>query len=190
MTTRRSAARAFYLELCALGIDLRTGAVPELRLSCAEIVGLMRRLRQSREELREVLADGDGAVRRERRQPTRAELARITSGRPVVRSAGTFEAEGEDGLRDSERKSLRALEAFGEVGAKASEWQRKAEKLDVKRRSFYNALNELKRKELVLQEKHRYYPSSANECNGGAMHKNAPGPDASATGAAAFKRLV
>ncbi len=67
---RRSAARAFYLELCALGIDLRTGAVPELRLSCAEIARLMRRLRQSREELREVLAADDAGLEAVRREGT------------------------------------------------------------------------------------------------------------------------
>ncbi len=59
MTARRPSARALFLELAALGIDLRTGAVPELRLSCAEIAQLMRRLRQSREGLREVLVAGD-----------------------------------------------------------------------------------------------------------------------------------
>ncbi len=59
---RRSAARAFYLELCALGIDLRTGSVPRLELSCAEIAALMRRLRQNREGLREVLAADDAGL--------------------------------------------------------------------------------------------------------------------------------
>jgi hypothetical protein len=103
------------------------------------------------------------------------------------RSAGTFEAEGDDGLKDSERKALQALESFGESGAKASEWQRAAEKLGVKHRTFYNALYSLKPKNRVLQEKDRYILTSASKCNSSAMHQNAPDPDSSANGAAAYK---
>ncbi len=68
--TRRPSARALFLELCALGIDLRTGAVPDLRLSCAEIARLMRRLRENREGLREVLAGGDAGLEAVRREGT------------------------------------------------------------------------------------------------------------------------
>jgi hypothetical protein len=96
------------------------------------------------------------------------------------RSAGTFEVEGEDGLKDSERKSLEALETFGESGAKAAEWQRRAEERGIKRRTFYNTLNGLKRKGRALQENNLYYASSANKCNSSAMHQNAPTHDSGA----------
>ena len=68
--SRPTSARPFYLELSALGIDVRTGWVPELGLSCSEIARLMRRLRENRAGLREVLAAQDGdleAIREEAR---------------------------------------------------------------------------------------------------------------------------
>lgn len=62
-------ARILYLELSALEIDVHTGSVPELRpLSCSEIAALMRRVRENRTGLREVmLADAFdlAAIRRE-----------------------------------------------------------------------------------------------------------------------------
>jgi len=96
------------------------------------------------------------------------------------RSAGTFEAEGEDGLKDSERKALQALEGFGESGAKAAQWEKAAEALGVKRRTFYNALNALKAKAAVLQENQRYFLPSASKCKSSAIHQNAPARDVGA----------
>ena len=104
-----------------------------------------------------------------------------------ARSAGTFEAPGDDGFTPSERKSLDALTTFGEIGATATEWEKAAEKLAVKRRSFYNARGTLLQKNAVLQEKNRYKAVSAAKCNSSAMHQNAPADSASATGAAAYK---
>ena len=68
--SRPASARPFYLELSALGIDVRTGRVPELGLSCSEIARLMRRLRENRAGLREVLVGDDpdhSAIREEAR---------------------------------------------------------------------------------------------------------------------------
>ncbi len=78
---RPSCARAFYLELCALGIDLRTGAVPELRLSCAEIAQLMRRLRENREELHEVLVADDAGLEAIRREGAAYYCTKTNGGR-------------------------------------------------------------------------------------------------------------
>ena len=104
-----------------------------------------------------------------------------------ARSAGTFEAAGDDGLTPSERKSLEALKTFGERGATATEWEKAAEKLEVSRRSFYNARGTLLQKNAVLQEKNRYRAVSATKCNSSAMHQDAPADSESATGAAAYK---
>lgn len=49
--------RALYLELTARGVGVRTGSVPDLGLSCSGIAALMRRVRENRAGLREVLAD-------------------------------------------------------------------------------------------------------------------------------------
>jgi hypothetical protein len=40
----RVSGRALYLELVSLGIDPKTGHVPELELTCSEIGALMRRV--------------------------------------------------------------------------------------------------------------------------------------------------
>lgn len=64
-------ARVLFLELAALGVDPKTGYVPELEISCSEIARLMRRVHESRQGLREILtnqaeADGDiEAIRKE-----------------------------------------------------------------------------------------------------------------------------
>ena len=55
-TTRRGSARALYLELASLGIDVRTGRVPPLDLECGEIAALMRRVRENRQGLRWVVS--------------------------------------------------------------------------------------------------------------------------------------
>jgi hypothetical protein len=91
-----------------------------------------------------------------------------------ARSVGTTEAEGDDGLKDSERKSLRALKFFGGRGARAVEWQKKAAELEVARRTFYGAKTALLQKGLVLQEKQRYFLTGAERCREGAMHQTAP----------------
>jgi hypothetical protein len=103
------------------------------------------------------------------------------------RSSGTFETEGDDGLKDSERKSLKALETFGQSGARAVEWQKKAVEFEVARRTFYGAKGALLAKKFVLQEKQRYFVNGASRCNGGAMHQDAPPEGAGAEGAAAYK---
>ncbi|MBA3616783.1 MAG: AAA family ATPase [Rubrobacteraceae bacterium] len=103
------------------------------------------------------------------------------------RSAGTFEAAGDDGLTPSERKCLDALKTFGEIGATATEWEKAAETLEVSRRSFYNARGVLMQKNAVMQEKGRYKVVGATKCNSSAMHQNAPADSAGAIGAAAYK---
>jgi hypothetical protein len=68
MSPRRRSCRALFLELASLGIDPTTGHVLELDVTCSEIAGLMRRIREHRNGLREVLAGEDGdleAVRKE-----------------------------------------------------------------------------------------------------------------------------
>jgi hypothetical protein len=104
-----------------------------------------------------------------------------------ARSAGTFEAPGDDGLTPSERKSLDALKTFGESGATATEWEKAAEKLEVSRRSFYNARGTLLQKNAVLQENRQYRVAGATKCNSSAVHQNAPAASTGATGAAAYK---
>jgi hypothetical protein len=103
------------------------------------------------------------------------------------RSSGTIETEDEDGLKDSERKCLRALETFGERGARAAEWQKKAAEFEVARRTFYGAKPSLVTKGFVLEEKQHYFATGAKRCNGGAMHQDAPADSTGATGAAAYK---
>ena len=88
-----------------------------------------------------------------------------------ARSAGTVEIEGDDGLKNSERKSLEALETFGEKGARTGEWQKKAAEMHVARRTFYNARASLVEKCHVMQEKDRYYVRGALRCR----RCNAPG---------------
>jgi len=56
-------ARALYLELSALGINPSTGGVPALDMPCREIAALMRRVRESRHELREGIGATDHASR-------------------------------------------------------------------------------------------------------------------------------
>lgn len=60
--TRRGSARPLFLELAALGVDPSTGYVPDLDLTCGQISVLMRRLRENRQGLREVLSGDDGDV--------------------------------------------------------------------------------------------------------------------------------
>lgn len=65
---RRKLARVLYLEIAALGIDVETGYVPDLDLTCGEICQLMRRLGDNRAGLRAVMAADDPdleAVRQE-----------------------------------------------------------------------------------------------------------------------------
>jgi hypothetical protein len=104
-----------------------------------------------------------------------------------ARSGGTTETEGEDGLKDSESKSLRALKTFGERGARAVEWQKKAAEKEVARRTFYGAKAVLLAKGRVLQEKQRYFVAGAGRCSGGAMHQDAPTQGKGAEGAAAYR---
>jgi|SRR5215213_4117798 len=104
-----------------------------------------------------------------------------------ARSAGTAETEEEDGLKDSERKSLQALKTFGESGARAVEWQKTAAAVDVARRTFYGAKAALVSKGFVLQEKQRYFVAGAERCNGGALHQDAPTQGKGAEGAAAYR---
>jgi hypothetical protein len=47
------------LELVSLGINPTTGDVPDLELTCTEIAALMRRMRENRDELHEVLVGDD-----------------------------------------------------------------------------------------------------------------------------------
>jgi hypothetical protein len=54
MNLQRRKARALYLELVALGINTKTGYVPELNLESREIESLMRRVKNNRAGLREV----------------------------------------------------------------------------------------------------------------------------------------
>jgi len=56
--TRKGTAHSLYLELVGLGIDVSTGHVPELDLTCSEIAGLIRRIRE-----REIWADRGGDPR-------------------------------------------------------------------------------------------------------------------------------
>jgi AAA domain len=104
-----------------------------------------------------------------------------------ARSAGTAEAEEEDGLKDSERKSLQALKTFGESGARAVEWQKTAAAVDVARRTFYGAKAALVSKGFVLQKKQRYFVAGAERCNVGALHQDAPTQGKGAEGAAAYR---
>jgi hypothetical protein len=104
-----------------------------------------------------------------------------------ARSAATAETEEEDGLKDSERKSLQALKTFGESGARAVEWQKTAAAVDVARRTFYGAKAALVSKGFVLQQKQRYFVAGAERCNGGALHQDAPTQGRGAEGAAAYR---
>lgn len=93
------------------------------------------------------------------------------------RSAGTIEAEGDDGLTPSARKSLEALEDLGEKGATASEWQREAEKLNVARRTFYRAKAELDEKGRISLENKRFSLKGATGAKQVPRHQMAPAPD-------------
>ena len=70
MSCRTPSGHALYLELVALGINTKTGYVPELHLERREIESLMRRIQENRAGLREVFI-GDtpelAAIRREAR---------------------------------------------------------------------------------------------------------------------------
>ncbi len=68
----------------------------------------------------------------------------------LSRSAGTIENEDEEGLKDSERKTLEALESLGGEGSKVSEWEKRAMELGVSHSSFYRAKPELVRKGRVF----------------------------------------
>jgi hypothetical protein len=107
-----------------------------------------------------------------------------------ARSAGTFETEGSDGLKPSERKTLEALRTFGQKGAIAKDWRKAAEKLDVGERSFWNAVRTLKEKECVLQENKTYIASTAKNCTSTAIHRNAVDPNATATTAPPLRGAV
>lgn len=108
-------------------------------------------------------------------QSVRFAVGGDSSGKLVFsRTAATLEGPDDDELTPSERKALQALETFGEVGATASEWQKSAEDLEVKRRTFFDARRRLQQKNLILQDKGKRYKPSATKCNSSAMHQTAP----------------
>ncbi len=74
-----------------------------------------------------------------------------------ARSAGTIEVEDEEGLKDSERKALEALESFGEKGPTTAEWEKEAVGPTLGRSSFYRAKAELVRKERVFTKDKRFF---------------------------------
>ncbi len=80
-----------------------------------------------------------------------------SGGFAIARSAGTIEIEDEEGLKDSERKTLKALESFGSGGSTTAEWKKKAAELEVSHSSFFRAKPELVRKGRVLQEDQRFF---------------------------------
>ncbi|PLS83846.1 MAG: hypothetical protein CYG60_21085 [Actinobacteria bacterium] len=108
----------------------------------------------------------------------------------LARSAGTIEIAGSDGHKESERKALQALEPFAAKGLRANEWVAAMEKLGVKNRTAWNAVNSLKRKEAVLQRKNLYFPATANDCKSTAMQEIAVGPQPTATTAHPLRGAV
>ena len=90
------------------------------------------------------------------------------------RSSGTIETEDEEGLKDSERTTLEALETFGEKGAKAVEWQKKALALEVKRRTFFRAKGELEQKGHVFMKDKRFFIKGATGAKKVPRHQMAP----------------
>ncbi len=90
------------------------------------------------------------------------------------RSAGTVEVEDEEGLKESERKALEALETFEEKGAIATEWQKKALALEVARRTFYRAKDELLRKERVFVKGKRFFIKGVTGAKKVPRHQMAP----------------
>ena len=113
-----------------------------------------------------------------------------SGGFVLARSAGTIEVADSDGLTDSERKALQALEPFTATGARANEWVAAIEKLGVKNRSAWNAVNGLKRKEAVLQRENLYFPATAINCKPTAMQQFAVGPESTATTAHPLRGAV
>jgi hypothetical protein len=93
------------------------------------------------------------------------------------RSSGTIETEDEEGLKDSERKSLEALEAFAPSGAKTVEWQKAALDFGVARRTFYRAKDGLWRKGRLSLQNGRYHPKGATGAKQVPRHQMAPAPD-------------
>jgi hypothetical protein len=97
------------------------------------------------------------------------------------RSAGIVETEDEEGLTPSEKKALQILEEFGETGATAAQWQKKAEKmpdsLKVPRRTFYRAKPELMRKQRIYEENGRFFIRGATGAKQVPRHQMAPGPE-------------
>ena len=88
------------------------------------------------------------------------------------RSSGTIETEDEEGLKDSERNSLKALETFGEKGAKTVQWQKKAHTFEVSRTSFYRAFPELERKGWIFQENKRFFIKRSHRSQTGTTEPN------------------
>ncbi len=108
----------------------------------------------------------------------------------LARSAGTIEIAGSDGHKESERKALQALEPFAAKGLRANEWVAAMEKLGVKNRTAWNAVNSLKRKEAVLQRENLYFPATANDCKSTAIQGIAVGPQTTATTAHPLRGAV
>ncbi|MDP9456856.1 MAG: AAA family ATPase [Actinomycetota bacterium] len=108
----------------------------------------------------------------------------------LARSAGTIEIAGSDGHKESERKALQALEPFAAKGLRANEWVAAMEKLGVKNRTAWNAVNSLKRKEAVLQRENLYFSATANDCKSTAMQEFAVGPQTTATTAHPLRGAV
>src|SRR5215212_4106072 len=104
-----------------------------------------------------------------------------------TKSSRLSEIEEDDGLTPSERTSLEALQSFTATGAKASEWNKEAKKLNVGERSFWNALQSLKRKGHVWQDNKRYFVVAATNCNPTAHTVNAADSNAAATPAPPLK---
>ncbi len=107
------------------------------------------------------------------------------------RSTDRVEGADQDGLKESERKTLSALEGFGERGATATEWQRAAEDApkgeEVPRRTFYRAKPILLAKGYVLQVEDRFCVAGATDAKEVPHHTTAPGPEEGATGATTLR---
>lgn len=93
----------------------------------------------------------------------------------LKRSSGTVEIEDEEGLKDSERQALAALESFGEEGSTTTEWKKKAMELDVSHSSFFRAKAELLQKDRILQENKRFFIRGSIRFQKGFMEPMEPG---------------
>lgn len=80
------------------------------------------------------------------------------------RSEGLIEEEDASGLTNTERKTLEALEEFGDQGAEAAEWKKAADKRKgVSRASFFRAKAKLHNLKKAVERSRRWYAAGVSK---------------------------